>query len=50
MAMKTVNREHAAPRKGRGAAINPEGRFEKVAREAVDDGWSTARRTKTFPR
>ena len=27
------------PRKGRGAGINPEGRFEKVAREAFDDGW-----------
>ena len=35
-----MNREHAIPRKGRGAGINPEGRFEKVAREAFDDGWS----------
>jgi len=42
MALRTVNHEYAAPRKGRGAAINPEGRFEKVAREAVDDGWNTA--------
>jgi len=42
MALRTVNHEHAAPRKGRGAAINPEGRFEKIAREAVDDGWNTA--------
>ncbi|HSN01040.1 MAG TPA: PA0069 family radical SAM protein [Rudaea sp.] len=25
--------------KGRGAASNPEGRFETTAREAVDDGW-----------
>ncbi|MGA9335840.1 MAG: PA0069 family radical SAM protein, partial [Rudaea sp.] len=25
--------------KGRGAASNPEGRFETVAREAFDDGW-----------
>ena len=25
--------------KGRGASSNPEGRFETVAREAVDDGW-----------
>ena len=41
MALKTVNREHAAPRKGRGAAINPEGRFEHTVREAVDDGWNT---------
>jgi DNA repair photolyase len=30
-----------APRltKSRGAALNPEGRFESVRREAVDDGW-----------
>lgn len=41
MPLKTLNREHATPRKGRGAGINPEGRFEKVAREAVDDGWNT---------
>ena len=36
-------RTHArgAPRleKGRGAALNPEGRFESLRREAVDDGW-----------
>ena len=42
MALKTVNHEPAAPRKGRGAAINPEGRFETVVREAVDDGWNMA--------
>ena len=42
MALRTLNHEHAAPRKGRGAATNPEGRFEKVAREAVDDGWNSA--------
>jgi DNA repair photolyase len=41
MPLKTVNREQAAPRKGRGAAINPEGRFEHTTREAVDDGWNT---------
>ncbi len=40
MPLKTLNREHAIPRKGRGAGINPEGRFEKVAREVFDDGWS----------
>jgi len=39
MPLKTLNHEHAAPRKGRGAGINPEGRFEKTAREAFDDGW-----------
>ena len=39
MPLKTLNREPATPRKGRGAGINPEGRFERVAREAFDDGW-----------
>ena len=39
MPLKTVNREPATPRKGRGAGINPEGRFENVVREAYDDGW-----------
>ncbi len=28
-------------RRGRGAGINPSGRFEPVAREAFDDGWET---------
>ena len=41
MPLKTLNHEHAAPRKGRGAAINPEGRFEHTVRVAVDDGWNT---------
>ena len=39
MPLKTLSGRHAAPRKGRGAGINPEGRFEKVEREAFDDGW-----------
>ena len=39
MAMKTVSGEHARPVKGRGAGLNPEGRFESLAREAFDDGW-----------
>ncbi len=39
MPRKTVNHEAAAPRKGRGAGINPEGRFEHETRVAVDDGW-----------
>ena len=30
-----------APVKGRGATSNLEGRFERVAREAVDDGWDS---------
>jgi DNA repair photolyase len=39
MPLKTLNREPATPRKGRGAGINPEGRFETMVREAFDDGW-----------
>jgi DNA repair photolyase len=39
MPLKTTAGNHGAPAKGRGATINPEGRFEKVAREAADDGW-----------
>lgn len=31
-----------APRKGRGAASNTSGRFERVQREAFDDGWNDA--------
>ena len=30
-----------APQKGRGATFNPEGRFDKRAREDFDDGWTT---------
>jgi len=41
MALKTLDGGNAAPRKGRGAGINPEGRFEITARGAVDDGWNT---------
>jgi len=41
MAMKTVAGDHGAAHKGRGATRNPEGRFEKDAREAFDDGWDT---------
>ncbi|MGH8754584.1 MAG: PA0069 family radical SAM protein [Burkholderiales bacterium] len=29
------------PPKGRGATINPEGRFESRVRESIDDGWDT---------
>jgi DNA repair photolyase len=39
MALRTLSGKHTDLRKGRGAAINPEGRFEKVEREAYDDGW-----------
>jgi DNA repair photolyase len=41
MSLKTVSGKHADPRKGRGAAINPEGRFETIQREAFDDGWTS---------
>lgn len=39
MALRTLSGRHEDPRKGRGSAINPEGRFENVEREAFDDGW-----------
>ena len=39
--LKTVTGEHAAPAKGRGSTLNPEGRFESLRREAFDDGWDT---------
>jgi len=41
MALRTLSGKHADPRKGRGAGINPEGRFELAEREAFDDGWQT---------
>jgi DNA repair photolyase len=39
MPLKTVSGTHGALHKGRGATLNPEGRFEKVAREVFDNGW-----------
>jgi len=33
-------RARAHPHKGRGAASNPDGRFNRHTREAVDDGWT----------
>jgi len=39
MAMNTTGGGHGGASKGRGAPVNPEGRFETTAREAVDDGW-----------
>ncbi len=39
--LKTVTGDHGAPAKGRGATLNPEGRFESLQREAFDDGWET---------
>ena len=40
MPLRTLSGKHTDPRKGRGAGVNPEGRFEPVAREAYDDGWT----------
>jgi DNA repair photolyase len=39
MPLKTVTGERAQPVKGRGAGLNPEGRFESLRREGFDDGW-----------
>lgn len=36
--------------KGRGAASNPEGRFEHVRHQAEDDGWQSALLDETVPR
>src|SRR4026207_1924481 len=43
MPLKTVSGDHGAAHKGRGATLNPEGRFESDEREAFDDGWDTPR-------
>ena len=37
--LKTVTGDAAGLTKGRGATLNPEGRFESLRREAFDDGW-----------
>ena len=39
MPLKSTAGNHGGAAKGRGATINPEGRFETVNREAHDDGW-----------
>jgi DNA repair photolyase len=39
MPLKTRAGDHGAPHKGRGATLNPEGRFETRTHEGVDDGW-----------
>ena len=39
MPLKTTAGDHGALAKGRGTAINPEGRFEKDLREPFDDEW-----------
>ena len=40
MPPKTVTVDHGSAHKGRGATLNPEGRFENASREAFDDGWN----------
>ena len=37
--MKTTAGNHGGVSKGRGASLNPEGRFENTLREPEDDGW-----------
>lgn len=39
MPLKTTAGNHGEAAKGRGATVNPEGRFENFAREAFDDEW-----------
>src|ERR1700682_1213909 len=39
MPLKTTAGNHGEAAKGRGASINPEGRFEVWNRDAVEDGW-----------
>src|SRR5688572_20319889 len=39
MPLKSTAGNHGAAAKGRGAPINPEGRFEKWSRGAAGDGW-----------
>ena len=39
MPLKTVSGDYGSAHKGRGATLNPEGRFEQVSRQAFDDGW-----------
>lgn len=36
--------------KGRGAASNPEGRFERIRHQAEDDGWQSALLDEDAPR
>ncbi|HVY06118.1 MAG TPA: PA0069 family radical SAM protein [Burkholderiales bacterium] len=39
MPLKSVTGDYGSAHKGRGATLNPEGRFEKSSRESFDDGW-----------
>jgi DNA repair photolyase len=50
MPLRTHTGDHAQPTKGRGATLNPEGRFESGTPESYDDGWfdeGEARRLET---
>lgn len=49
MPLKTLTGKHSDPRKGRGSGINPEGRFEKVERQAYDDGWNASAEEDDLP-
>ena len=41
MPLRTVSGDRGGARKGRGAALNPEGRFESTIRDPFDDGWDS---------
>ena len=45
---KAGHRVGAERRRGRGAAINPRGRFEREARTVVDDGWRSLEELQPF--
>ena len=42
MTLRTVIGDRSRPHKGRGATINPDGRFESATRERIYDGWLVA--------
>lgn len=50
MTLRTHDGSAARLAKGRGAALNPEGRFESVRREVVDDGWLSGEEDEAPPR
>src|SRR3954471_5202965 len=41
MPLKTVSGDYGRPSKGRGATLNPDGRFEQLSREVFEDGWDS---------
>ncbi|MGD8476310.1 MAG: PA0069 family radical SAM protein [Burkholderiales bacterium] len=44
-----ANRSASQWRKGRGAGVNPQGRFEETTRQRVDDGWMSLENAETDP-